>query len=274
MAANVQSGQPRFTVVKLPVVQLVLETLVLPFGHLAELVKYGWIPFAGSLALRFVEWLMRRYFAFGSWPDLLVSLGHFALFIPFCVTWTRITIDGTRAKLPGSPFAYGGTEWQYAGAEAVMLAAVMVLLGPAFLLYQHGERQFSAGIQFLGGFLFVVGAILFAIAYVRFAFVFPAIAIGRYRGIAPAWRQTIGNLERLGLLIALTIAPYEAVVQILRFAEGDLASGLAAMIAASVQLLMVSMVVVVGCSAPALAYKWIVLGQGRSQAVGSTGRAG
>ena len=268
MAANVQSGQQRFTVVKLPVVQLVLESLVLPFRHLQELIRFGWIPFAGSLALRFFDWLLLRYFGPGLWSGSLMSIGHFALFIPFSVTWTRITIDGPEAKLPSSPLAYGPTEWRYTAAVAVLMVALMILMGPPVLVYQYGQRQFSGGIEFLGGILLVLGLVLVSVGYVRFAFVFPAIAIGRYRGIGPAWRQTAGNLERLALLIVLAIAPYEVIQQIVRFTL-DLSPGPAAMTAAFVQMLMIAMATTAGCSAPALAYKWIVLGQGRSQAIGS-----
>jgi hypothetical protein len=271
VAANVQSGQQRFTVVKLPVVQIVLETLALPFRHLQELIKYGWIPFAGSLGLRLIDWLLRQYFPSGTWSGVLMTIGHFALFVPFSVTWTRVTIYGSEAKLPSGPFVYGRTEWQYTAAIAVLIVTLTILVGMPLLVYQFGHQQFSAGTEYLGAILLAVGSVLVGAGYVRFAFVFPAIAISRYRGIGPAWRQTTGNLERLALLIVLSIAPYETIGQIVRFAEGDLSPGLAAMTGAFVQMLMIAMAATAGCSAPALAYKWIVLGQGRSQLAGSVG---
>ena len=263
MAANAQSGQQRFTVVKLPVVQLVLESLALPFRHLPELVRYGWIPFTGSLVVAFLNWLLRRLFLFAPWSVLFVNVAHFALYTPFCVAWTRIAIEGSHAKLPDRPFAYERAEWQYAGATAVMLIATVVLMAPGLSVTQYGQATFSYGMRFLGGLLLLAGAVLVVVGFVRFAFVFPAIAIGRYRGIAPAWRQTAGNLEGLAVLVLLACAPFVAIELIMVYGPGREATGAAAVVTAIVQWLMEGVATLEGTIAPTLAYKWIVLGQGR-----------
>jgi hypothetical protein len=261
VAANVQSDQGRFTVVKLPIVQIVLETLVLPYRHLHELFEYGWIPFVGASVARLVEWFIGRFAIPSAMVTAWMPIAHFVLFIPFSVVWTRIAIDGVSAKLPDRPFEYRRTEWQYALAAVVMSVTVMLLVGPALILYRYGQQSFQMPITALGTMLLAAGAILAGVVFVRFSFVFPVIVIGRYNGLGPAWRQTAGNFEGLVAIMGLAFVPYAVLNQIVRLGAGQQEAGLSAVLAALLEILTATMTVNANSIAPALAYKWIVLGK-------------
>jgi hypothetical protein len=51
-----------------------------------------------------------------------------------------------------------------------------------------------------------------AVCVVRSMLVLPAIALGRYRGHAEAWRLTRGAFERLGLLQTVVRGPFLVVI--------------------------------------------------------------
>ena len=261
MAANVQSDQRRFTVVKLPILQIVLESLILPYRHLPELVKYGWIPFAGTLAARLIEWFIGRFAVPSAAVSAVIPIARFFLFIPFSVVWTKIAIEGPNAKLPERPFEYRRTEWAYALAAVAMLAVITLLIGLPLSLYRYGQQTFQTPTTYFGALLLAVGAVLAGVIFVRFAFVFPAVAIGRFNGIGPAWRQTAGNIESLAAVMALAFAPYLILNQMIRFGMQPEGAGVSAMLAAFLQILTGSMTVNVNSIAPALASKWIVLGK-------------
>jgi len=269
VAANVQSGQGRFTVVILPILQIVLETLILPYKHLPELVKYGWIPFVGMLAARLLEWFLSRM----SVPSYVVTgimpIAHLALFVPFSVVWTRIALQEANAKLPDEPFRYDATEWKYLGASFAMTVVVALLVGLPLMLYRYGQETFQTQLTVTGTLLMVTGGVLAGVVFVRFCFVFPALAIGRFNGLGPAWRQTAGNIESLAAVMALAFAPYLIINQVIRFVVGYPEPGLTAVIAAVLEILAASMVINANTLAPALMYKKIVLGHMPVKAAGA-----
>jgi hypothetical protein len=267
----VQSDQQHFSVVKLPILQIALESLVLPFQRLPEFISYAWIPFVGTLVARFIDWVIGRTPVSPMLAAAWMPVTHFVLFTPFCVVWTPVALEGSDARLPARPFVYERTEWKYLLATVLMTFAFALLVGIPLTLYQYGQRTFDTVTAFVGGLLLAAGLVTALLAVVRLAFIFPAIATGRYQGLLAAWRQTTGNLESLGAVMVLAPAPYYLIDQALRFGVGHLSPGLAAMVRASAQMLMVTMLTSAAIAAPALAYKRIVL-QNRGPSPGSVAR--
>jgi hypothetical protein len=50
----------RFTIVELPVLHVIAQSLQLLFRYLPELAKYGWIPFLLSLGAKAINFLIVR----------------------------------------------------------------------------------------------------------------------------------------------------------------------------------------------------------------------
>src|SRR5262249_39549550 len=122
---------------------------------------------------------------------------------------------------------------------------------------------------YIGAILAGVGAVGAGILYIRFAFVFPALTIGRFNGLGPAWRQTAGNFEALLAVLVLVYAPYMIPDALIRFNVNTDGRGLTARLALVVQILIGMMSMCVIAIAPSLAYRWIVLGAGRQAAAAS-----
>ncbi len=272
MAGNEQSGGSQFTVVKLPILGIVLETLALPFKHPMELAKYGWIPFVGLLGARLIEWFLRQFSVPGT--DLWMSVAHLILFTPFSVTWTRVAIEKSEAKLPDRPFAFTRIEWQYLVATVLLMVAVVILLTPAFALYRYGQSIFDNGITFFGGMLLLLTGVAELLAFVRISLVFPAVAMERYEGVAAAWRQTAGNFEPLLAIIVLSSAPYYLAFAAVRLGVSSYPAGVSAMGKAFAELLAASLTATSNVAAPALAYQAIAMPSGTASAAGKAARGG
>jgi hypothetical protein len=207
VAIEQTSTRRRFTVVELPVVQIVTQSLLLPFTHLPALAKYIWIPFLVSLGAKAVNFVIVR--EDGPWylSQILMVGAHFVLFTPFSVTWTKLAILGRDAISNDTPFAYSRKEWLYLLATTVMMTVILIFAGPPIAMFRYGQINFDREIVAVAGILLLAGLVLIVLGFVRLAFVFPAIAIGRYAGMPAAWRQTAGNLERLAAIILLSYAP-------------------------------------------------------------------
>src|SRR5581483_6521076 len=229
MVANPLSGPDRLTVVRLPILGVVLETLALPFKYPAILIRYEWIPFVGLVASRLISWILLT--ALGLWQSdtIWLIVTHVALFTPFSVAWSRVAIRGADVSLPARPFEYQATEWKYFLANAIMIVAVGALLGLPMILYQHAMLIFDRRLTGVAAILVLLGTAFVALGFLRFAFVFPAIAIDRFEGIVKWGKQTAGNFEPLAAAIALSCAPYLVVEVLVRMAADPNAEGVAAM---------------------------------------------
>ena len=258
MAIEQSSIRRRFTIIELPVVQIVAQSLLLPFKYLPELAKYGWIPLLLSLGAKAIDFLIVR--EDGPWflAQILMVAGHFVLFAPFSVTWTKLAIHGRHAIVNDPPFGYSRSVWLYLLATIVMMILIAMIAGPPIAMFRYGQVNFDRQIVGAAGFLLLAGVFLIALGFVRLAFVFPAIAIGRYAGISAAWKQTAGNLERLAAIILLSYAPYAIVRKILEQMIGYHPPGIKAAGSACVEMLLIALATT-ALAAPALAYKMIVL---------------
>ena len=258
MAIEQPRTKRRFTIVELPVLHIVAQSLLLPFKYLPELVKYGWIPFLLSLGAKAINFLIVREDAPAYLSQIWMMAAHLALFTPFSVTWTKLAICGRDAISKDPPFAYSRTEWLYLLATTVMMVSIAIIGGPPIALFRYGQLNFDNQIVAAAGLLLVAALFLITLGYFRLAFVFPAIAIGKYAGLSAAWRQTAGNLERLAAIVILSYLPYYIVRKILERAIGYHPPGLKAAAAASLYMLLAAMVTT-AIAGSALAYKTVVL---------------
>jgi hypothetical protein len=253
-------SQRRFTVVQLPVLSIVQESLLLPLKFLPELLKFGGRPFILILAADvFCYGLLREDVSRGATSSLM-AIAHFVLFTPFSVAWTKLAIRGPQAVAKHPAFAYSRTQWLYLLATAVMSVAMVACVGIPFIVMRYGQRSFDEQITLLGGAGFLIGLGVFLIGYIRLAFVFPAIALGRDAGISAAWKQTAGNIERLAAILVLTYLPYWLIRLAFEWYMGYHPPGLAEAFRGCVDMLLVALATT-ALAGPALAYKMLVLDQ-------------
>jgi len=254
------NSQRRFTVVELPVLPIVTESLLMPFRYLPELAKFGWIPLAAILAIDLVCYgLLREDVSRGVTGTLMV-FAHFVLFTPFSVAWTKLAVRGPQAVAKHPRFFYSRTQWFYLLAGAALMVALLVLVGLPYVLVRYGQRNFDGEIRLLGETGMMLGLGIYVVAYVRLAFVFPAIAIGRYAGIRAAWKQTAGNLERLAAILVLAVLPYWIVRQAFEWYMGYHPLGVVEAFRGCVDMLLIALATT-ALAGPALAYKAIVMDQ-------------
>jgi hypothetical protein len=96
------NSQRRFTVIELPVLPIVKESLLLPFKYLPELVKFGKMPFMLILAVDVFCYGLERQDISKSLTGSLMLIAHFILFTPFAVAWTKLAIRGRHCRRPAS----------------------------------------------------------------------------------------------------------------------------------------------------------------------------
>ncbi len=256
---NVQTnGQRQFTVVELPVMPLVKESLLLPLNCLPELVKFGKMPFLLILAVDVLSYGLERQDVSRGVTGGLMAIAHFVLFTPFSVAWTKLAIRGRASVAKHPEFTYSRTQLLYLLASIVTMIAMVVCVAPGFILMRYGQRNFDNQIMLLGGVLAFVGLGLFLIGFTRLAFVFPAIAIGRYTGISAAWKQTAGNIERLAAILVLTYLPYLLIREAFEWYMGYHPPGMVEVFRGIIDMLLVALATT-ALAGPALAYKALVL---------------
>jgi hypothetical protein len=259
------NGQRRFTVIEVPVLPIVKESLLMPFRHLSELLKFGWIPFAAILAIDLICYaLLREDVSTGATSTLMI-IAHFLLFTPFSVAWTKLVVRGPQAVGKHPRFFYSRTQWFYLLAGAALMGALLVIVGLPYVLLRYGQRNFEREIALLGETGMMLGLGIYVILYVRMAFVFPAIALGRYAGIREAWKQTAGNIERLAAILVLTYLPYWIVRQAFSWYMGYHPPGVAEAFRGCIDMLLIALATT-ALAGPALAYKAIVIDQPQAEA--------
>src|SRR5271156_1857261 len=131
------NGQRRFTVIELPVLPIVRESLLLPFKSLPELVKFGKMPFALILAADVFCYGLERHDISRNLTGSVMAIAHFIVFTPFAVAWTKLAIRGRNAVANHPAFAYSRTQWMYLLATAVMIVAMVVSLGIPVVLARY-----------------------------------------------------------------------------------------------------------------------------------------
>jgi hypothetical protein len=258
VASEQTISQRRFTVIELPVLSLVGQSLLLPLKYFPELVKYGSIPFLLSLVVSAIDFLLTREDVSRTVTAMLMATAHLVLFTPFSVTWTKLAIEGRVANVDDPPFAYSRTQWLYLLTSSAMLLLLGISVGVPFGFVRYGQLTFNNEIITLAGMLLVAGFLIFVLVFIRLSFIFPAIAVGKYAGISAAWRQTAGNVERLAAIVVLSAVPFYAVRKIVDWSIGYHPPSLAAAAHAGVDMLLVALATS-ALAAPALAYKTIVL---------------
>jgi hypothetical protein len=249
----------RLSVIQLPVLSIVGRTLALPFLHLRELVKYGGLAFVLSLVAGLIGLAISRLDLPPSVYRIWLAATHFAIFTPFSVKWSQLSIYG-RDPSPGDPaFQYSRTEWKYLLATLAMLLVSALVLYYPFYLLRYGQITFDNRFMTVGALLLLAAFLVIAVVWTRLAFIFPAIAIGKYGGVIAAWNQTTGNLERLAAVIVVAYLPFIIVRKIVQAIVGFQPFGLSMVLPASLDLFLIAWATTAAVGAPALAYKILVL---------------
>jgi hypothetical protein len=252
------NSQRRFTVIELPVLPIVRESLLLPFKCLPELVKFGKMPLLLVLAADVFCYGLERQDFSRSLTGGVMTIAHFILFTPFAVAWTKLAIRGRNAVAKHPAFAYSRTQWLYLLANVVMVVALTICVGFPFVLLRYAQRTFDNQLMLIAGAVMVLGLGIYLIAYLRLVFIFPAIAVGRYAGISAAWKQSAGNIERIAAIILLSYLPYWLIRQAFEWYMGYHPPGVVEMVRGIVDQLLVGLATT-AVAGPALAYKMLVL---------------
>lgn len=260
MPGEQENNQRRFTVIELPVLAIVKESLLLPFKCLPELMKFGRMPVLLILAVDVFAYGLERQELARGLTGSLMALAHFILFTPFSVAWTKLAIRGRESVAKHPAFAYSRTQGMYLLASILMMVGIVVLVGIPFVLLRYGQRSSDSQLMAVGGAACLMGLGIYVVGYLRLALVFPAIAIGRYPGISAAWKQTAGNLERIAAIILLSYLPYWLVQQAFGWYTGYHPPGVIEATRGIVEMLLVGLATT-AVAGPALAYKMLVLSQ-------------
>jgi hypothetical protein len=255
-----ENNQRRFTVIELPVLPIVRESLLLPFKCLPELVKFGKMPFLLILAVDVFAYGLERQDISRTLSGSLMTLAHFILFTPFSVAWTKLAIRGRQSVAKHPAFAYSRTQLLYLLATTLMIVAMIACVGIPYILFRYAQRNSDTQLALLGGAGTFLGLGIFLVGYLRLGFIFPAIAIGRYVGISDAWKQTAGNIERLAAILFLSYLPYWLIRQAFEWYMGYHPPGVVETARGIVDQLLVAMPTT-ALAGTALAYKTLVLDQ-------------
>jgi hypothetical protein len=192
---------------RLSIVRTTAAALAMPFRYPVELVRFGAVVFALSIAndvvLHYLSQVSVRYW----W----MMLSHVAIYTPLAIVWTRITVLGRKSVSTIGLYRYSAVEVRYLLASALVY---IILLGPVLVIVQWALTAHQAGDSASANGLAVPAIVIIfvdLIVFVRLSFLFPAIALQRYRGIGAAWRQTHGNFERLLAIETAVLVPYIAI---------------------------------------------------------------
>jgi len=250
----------RFTVIELPVLPIVRESLLLPFKCMPELVKFGRMPFILILAVDVFCYGLEREDISRNMSGSLLAVMHLILFAPFSVAWTKLAIRGRQSVANHPTFAYSRTQMLYLLATFLMIVAMIACVGIPFILFRYVQRNSDTQFALLGGAGTFLGLGILLVGYLRLGFIFPAIAIGRYAGISAAWKQTTGNIERLAAILFLSYLPYWLIRPAFEWYMGYHPPGAIEAIRGIVDQLLVSLATT-AVAGTALAYKTLVLDQ-------------
>jgi len=260
MPIDQTNSQRRFTVIELPILPIVRESLLLPFKCLPELVKFGKMPFLLILAVDVFCYGLEREDISRNLSGGLMAIMHLIIFTPFSVAWTKLAIRGRTAVANHPAFAYSRTQWLYLLATAVLIVALAFSLAIPGILARYAQRNSETQLMMLAWMLLIGALGLMVIGCLRLAFVFPAIAIGRYVGISAAWKQTAGNIERLAAIFILSYLPYWLIRQAFEWFMDYHPPGIVEAVRGIVDQLLVALATT-ALAGTALAYKTLVLDQ-------------
>lgn len=199
----------------LPVVEIWKTALMLLVNHAPTLIQIGWAPaLIGFVVMAGVRLLTAEgVIGHGGsfWLYLLVVI----IYTPLSVGWAQLAIVGQESAARRSPFTFGRTELVYLLATIAQQLVWVLLVLPALLTY-YAQQNFEPSLMVDGVFLLFALLIAIVICLTRTVYIFPAIAVGRFQGIAAAWRQSRYSLERLLALEALARFPWLILIALLR----------------------------------------------------------
>jgi hypothetical protein len=260
MPIDQTNSQRRFTVIELPILPIVQQSLLLPFKYLPELVKFGRMPFILILAVDVFCYGLEREDISRNLSGSVLAVMHLILFAPFSVAWTKLAIRGRQSVAKHPAFAYSRTQLLYLLATTLMIVAMIACVGIPYVLFRYAQRNSDNQLALVGGAATFLGLGILLVGYLRLGFIFPAIATSRYAGIPAAWKQTTGNIERLAAILFLSYLPYWLIRHAFEWYMGYHPPGAVETIRGIVDQLLVSLATT-AVAGTALAYKTLVLDQ-------------
>ena len=248
----------------LPIGRITLRALALPFSKLPTLAKFGIIPLGLALAAHLVGWLLGKTGDGWTLRSGWIVIAHTVIFTPFAVAWTKLAVDGNQSVASRGAFVYGPVEWRYLIANSMILICTFAAVGLPYQLLLSAYLDDDRILVTEASLLTLVAGILIAIGYIRIAFLFPAIATERYQGLGRCWRQTSGQLERLGAIIAVSYVPFFIAGEALKRLRPQYDTWLATTGLAAFDAMLHLFMLAAVSGAPALAYKFLVIGRHRA----------
>src|ERR1700728_545161 len=138
----------------LPLIEIALRALAMPFRHLPPLIRLGGLPFLLSLAFELVGNAIRPIGLMRSIGAFAVLLGMTVVYVPFEIGWIRLVIGGPAAVADRSLFPFGRTERRYLLGVFLMACSVLVLVPPVLGL-KYAIDTFDHNLQLESGLLFL-----------------------------------------------------------------------------------------------------------------------
>ncbi|HEY1852842.1 MAG TPA: hypothetical protein VGG60_17605 [Candidatus Binataceae bacterium] len=203
----------------LPLVEIGLQALAMPFKHLLPLIRLGGLPFLFSLACEIIGNAIRSTGLVRSIGAFWVVLGMTVVYVPFEIGWIRLVIGGPSAVVNRSLFPFGRTERRYLLGVFLMACSVLIVVPPA-LGIKYAVDTFDHNLQLETVLLFLWIFVAVVVCLIRLLIVFPAIATNTYRGLTATWKQSSGHFEEIAILDSMVRLPWFVIVEIVaRMAE-------------------------------------------------------
>jgi hypothetical protein len=190
----------------LPIGEIALQALLTLLKYPLDLIKHGALPFLLSVALGVGGCILRPTGVMPSVGFFWIAFALTLIYVPFDVAWTRLVFSGPTALAGRRWLSFGFAEVNYTFAE-ILLGCAWLLIIPPLLLARLGLKYFDSNLALEGLLVGLWTIVAIAVCVVRSMLVLPAIALGRYPGLAEAWRLTRGNFERLGILQTVLRGP-------------------------------------------------------------------
>lgn len=202
------STPPPGAVRKLAIGATVVEAYGRVFTHLALVFRAAAVPFALSVAIVALSFLVAQSGLLG----MALAVAGLVPYALFGVACHRLTLLGPAAGAPDLVPSWRPRHWRFlAYMVAVMLIGYAVTMPFVITISLLAGPAGSATLGPAEAILLILGglAVVVALPYVmmRLSFVFPAVAVDEAYGLGHSWAHTRGQGFRLLAAVLLTALP-------------------------------------------------------------------
>lgn len=224
---------------QLPIFQTVQEILDYCWTRRRIALNHGAIPMAMVVAANLTGWLMGLDLTnFQSPAFAIMNLVNAVVFLPFTVTWYRMTILGQEAMTGRGLFTFSNREGRLLGWQLiiVVISAVTAIVGMLIIGAVVGAiaAANAAVAQALSAVFLGIWAVLVVAIACRLSLVLAMAATDRPAILSEAWAQTKGLGGHMAAIFILCffcaillMIPLQMVAVILTSVLGALSEGLA-----------------------------------------------